>query len=201
MQFVREDASGTGRLTAVTIMAAAVILVAAGVAVLVGPGRASAAEAPGAYPVHVKSTFNGKCLGVERNTINANGIPVRLWNCRGSAGGMLWEFQPVPGRPGYYRIRNYQYNRCLNADNSGGAFPNGAKVQLWDCDPQWLDANAMWTLTGPSSGFDMSTLAGGWSIVLDADISGSREDGMRAQMYSWIPEQSNQLWIWTRRGD
>ncbi|GAA1027063.1 hypothetical protein GCM10009557_06940 [Virgisporangium ochraceum] len=179
-------------------MAASLLLVTTGVVVIAHGDPARAAEPP-SVAVWIKSHFNQRCLDADLTGGGGNGNKVHLWDCNISNNGrhQKWRFVPVPGRYGWYHVVNERFGRCLNADNSGGSFPNGAKVQLWDCDPSWLDANAIWTLTGPGDKFDLSPLAN-TTYVIDVDISGPDRynNGVRAQMWPWIPNATNQLWDW-----
>ena len=66
--------------------------------------------------------YGGKCVDVAgANT--ANGTPVQLWDCNGTA-AQRWTI----GADGTIRA----LGKCM--DVSGGSTANGARVQLWDCN-------------------------------------------------------------------
>jgi len=97
--------------------------------------------------------LGGKCVDVS-GANSANGTPVQLWTCNGSA-AQSW----TVGTDGTIRA----LGKCL--DVSGGGTANGTKTQIWDCNgsgaQQWThtaandllnpQANKCLDATGPSS--------------------------------------------------
>lgn len=84
----------------------------------------------------VRSGAVGMCLDVAWGG-TANGTPVHLWGCNGTA-AQRWTF----GADGTLRA----FGRCLDVTDWGTA--NGAKVQIWDCNPG--QSNQTWVRHGDS---------------------------------------------------
>ncbi|WP_445271659.1 RICIN domain-containing protein, partial [Streptomyces sp. DSM 41978] len=65
----------------------------------------------------------------------ADGTPVRLWECNGSA-AQQW------ATPAARDIVNPQADKCLDA--AGNSSANGTRLQIWTCAGT---ANQKWTVT------------------------------------------------------
>lgn len=114
----------------------------------------------------VRSGIAGKCLDVN-GANSANGTPVDIWTCNGSA-GQTWS-APSDGT-----LR--ALGKCLDATARGTA--NGTKIELWDCNggtnQQWQPLNGGYR--NPTSGRCLddpnSATADGTQLVL-WDCSGA----------------------------
>jgi hypothetical protein len=170
------------RIVAATVAATAVLS-------LVAPGRASASVTYN----EIHSAFDGKCLDADY-WAGGNGTKVQLWDCNGG-NQQKWRLQtyPDPNVSGYYWIVNGRFGRCLNADNSAGSYPEGARVQLWDCA---TTSNMAWRIDYSGSYFELITMSRP-DMVLDSDISHGDVNGMKAQMWWQFlnPRRKNQEWI------
>lgn len=108
----------------------------------------------------VRSGIAGKCLDVNGGN-SANGTPVDIWTCNGSA-GQTWS-APSDGT-----LR--ALGKCLDATARGTA--NGTKIELWDCNgganQQWQALNGGYR--NPASGRCLddpnSATADGTQLVL-----------------------------------
>ncbi|MEU0682932.1 ricin-type beta-trefoil lectin domain protein [Streptomyces albogriseolus] len=111
-----------------------------------------------------RSGVPGTCVDV-RNAATADGTPVQLHTCNGTA-AQRWTH--VPGEGGTLRA----LGRCL--DVSGGGTANGTKVQLWHCNgtgaQRWIPGPGS-SLVNPRSG-----------RCLD-DPGGSTADGTQLQIW------------------
>lgn len=111
-----------------------------------------------------RSGVPGMCVDV-RNAATADGTPVQLHTCNGTA-AQRWTH--VPGEGGTLRA----LGRCL--DVSGGGTANGTKVQLWHCNgtgaQRWIPGPGS-SLVNPRSG-----------RCLD-DPGGSTADGTQLQIW------------------
>ncbi|MFJ9046216.1 ricin-type beta-trefoil lectin domain protein [Streptomyces sp. NPDC102347] len=126
-----------------------------------------------------RSAVPGKCVDV-RASGTADGTPVQLWTCNGTA-AQRWTFLPGPG--GTLRA----LGRCLDVSDGGTA--NGTKVQLWQCNgtgaQRWVTGSDS-SLINPRSG-----------RCLD-DPAASTADGTQLQIYDcnatdaqrWTPTPS-----------
>ncbi|NED81273.1 glycosyl hydrolase, partial [Streptomyces sp. SID11233] len=106
----------------------------------------SALESQGqARTATLRSGIAGKCVDV-RNSGTADGTPVQLYGCNGTA-AQRWTYVPDAG--GALRA----LGRCLDVSGSGTA--NGTKVQLWQCNgsgaQRWV-TGAGSSLVNPQSG-------------------------------------------------
>ncbi|WP_406737594.1 ricin-type beta-trefoil lectin domain protein [Streptomyces sp. NBC_00853] len=118
--------------------------------------------------VVLRSSYNGRCLDADLNTMGRNGTKVQLWNCNG---------QPQQGwvLDGGGAIRSIRdRSRCLDADlNTIQA--NGTKVQLWDCNGQ---PQQVWRVS--STGWIYNEKSG---RCLDADLNTIQANGTKVQLW------------------
>ncbi len=97
-----------------------------------GGGGGGGTTASGA----IRSGVAGKCLDVSGGN-SANGTPVQLWDCNGTA-AQRWTF----GTDGTIRA----LGKCLDVAEWGTA--NGSKLHIWDCNPG--QSNQTWARSGNS---------------------------------------------------
>jgi hypothetical protein len=124
-----------------------------------------------------RSGIAGKCADVS-NAGTADGTPVQLWSCNGTA-AQSWAYTPGPG--GTLRA----LGKCLDVNHGDTA--DRVKVQLWTCNgggaQRWV-AGADSSLVNPQSG-----------RCLD-DPGNSTTDGIQLQIYAcngtsaqrWTPD-------------
>jgi len=156
---------------------------------LLAPGRALADPVFGQLNTgSIFNTFNWKCLDADANA-GWNGTKVQLWDCNAQS-QQIWTLRQDPYLPGYQIVNNRFPGMCLNADDSAGTYPNGARVQLWECHDGW--SNAVWRLSGNSNNWVLATAARP-DMVLDGDVSQGDVNGMKANMYTNY-RTANQVW-------
>ncbi|TDV48880.1 extracellular catalytic domain type 1 short-chain-length polyhydroxyalkanoate depolymerase [Actinophytocola oryzae] len=151
------------RLLHTTLSALLAVAAATGIA-----ATARAADATG--PI---TGLAGKCVDVAASA-TANGTPVQLYTCNGTA---AQQWTVVADRT----VR--AFGKCL--DVQGGINADGTKVQLWDCNgnpqQQWTYDPARLTLVNPATG-----------RCLDAR---GQSDADRTPLQVWTCNgQTNQRW-------
>jgi Ricin-type beta-trefoil lectin domain/Ricin-type beta-trefoil lectin domain-like len=106
---------------------------------------------------------------------------------------MAWNTAaPAQYQPNDGWIVVLQFNRCLDADNSGGG-GNGTKVQLWDCGP---GENQRWVIN-----YDNSVVNAQFATkCLDSDNSGNGGNGTKVQLWD-CNGGLNQKWNFTLDGN
>ncbi|OON80033.1 ricin-type beta-trefoil lectin domain protein [Streptomyces tsukubensis] len=134
---------------------------------LQAPSAGAAATATGAI-----TGLGGKCVDVA-SADSANGTPVQLYDCNGSA-AQQWSVNT----DGTIRA----LGKCL--DVTGGSTANGAKLQLWDCTGA---ANQRWSV--PAARDIVNQQAGKCLDVTD----NSPANGARLQIWS-CTGAANQKW-------
>jgi endo-1,4-beta-xylanase len=158
-------------------------------------------DGPSRTPVHVGgasastvvSGLNHKCLDADTTALGANGTKVQLWDCVGQT-NQLWYLLSSP-ISGYFKIVNYRYNKCLDADVSTGSLQNGTRIQLWPC--QEFRPGQWWTQPTTPKGVmprlvPVQPRAGGFA--LDVDISKGSKNGMKVRLWQSTNAQS-QSWL------
>ncbi|MEV1178038.1 ricin-type beta-trefoil lectin domain protein [Nonomuraea sp. NPDC049784] len=127
---------------------------------------------PGSSPGGAITGLAGKCVDVAGGSA-ADGAPVQLYTCNGSA-AQQWT------RPGDGTLR--ALGKCLDVVDRGTA--DGSKLQLWSCTG---GANQQWTYT---SGRDLVNPAANKCL----DVTGnSSADGTRLQIWT-CTGAANQKW-------
>ncbi|MER6590274.1 chitosanase [Micromonospora purpureochromogenes] len=138
-------------------------------AATVGYGLSSASAAS-AGPI---TGLGGKCVDVA-GANPANGTPVQLWDCNGTA-AQAWT---VGNADGSVRA----LGKCL--DVTAASTADGAKVQLYDCNgtgaQKWAASNGALVNTGSGKCLDTT----GWSTA----------NGTRLQIWS-CSGNANQRWV------
>ncbi|WP_315974651.1 lectin [Micromonospora sp. MA102] len=146
-------------------LAAALLMSAAAL----GYGLSSASAAT-AGPI---TGLGGKCVDVA-GANPANGTPVQLWDCNGSA-AQAWT---VGNADGSVRA----LGKCL--DVTAASTSDGAKVQLYDCNgtgaQKWAASNGALVNTGSGKCLDVT--------------GGSTANGTRLQIWSCVGN-ANQRWV------
>ncbi|WP_432838773.1 ricin-type beta-trefoil lectin domain protein [Dactylosporangium sp. CA-092794] len=148
------------RWVRVTLTLATALTAALAGMVLAGPPASANTAA-------LHTSYNGKCVDADLNTINRNGTRIQLWDCNGSP-QQTWNFA------GDGTIRVGRNNKCLDSDtNTAGRL--GAVVQLWDCNGS---AAQRWSVIN-------GVIRSGYSgQCLDADLNAIAANGARVQLWS-----------------
>jgi hypothetical protein len=72
----------------------------------------------------------------------AAGAHIQQWPCNGGT-NQQWNFVPLGGLPGWYRIVSRSSGMCLDLPYSSTAL--GVQLQQWPCHPEF-EANQVWSL-------------------------------------------------------
>ncbi|MFF7636251.1 RICIN domain-containing protein [Kitasatospora sp. NPDC008050] len=113
---------------------------------------------------------SGKCLDV-RNGGTADGTPVQLYTCNGTASQRWVIFTSPDGS--YDRLYNRQSKKCLDVSNSGTSL--GTPVQIWTCNGSGAQT---WGFT------TRGLLNLNSNQVLDVPLS-NFSDGQSLQIWEW----------------
>ncbi|HTU97284.1 MAG TPA: RICIN domain-containing protein [Solirubrobacteraceae bacterium] len=120
------------------------------------------------------------CLDADSTDNGADGTPIQVWACRGTA-NQRWTAEADGS------LRSVAYGRCLDAVNGGQA--NGTRLQLWDCIG---DAQQDWVgPPQPNGGGPVKGQASGRCLdVTGAGIS----PGTRPQLFNCLGD-AQQQWL------
>jgi Ricin-type beta-trefoil lectin domain-like len=134
----------------------------------------------------IRSSYNGRCLDADLNTIARNGTRVRLWDCLPGNRNQWWDAYDYGT---YTRFRNVYSNRFLDADMKTIA-RNGTRVQLWDFvrgkKNQWCPVirySTYWRIANSHS-----------ERYLDADMKTIGGNATKVQLWNFISQNKNQWW-------
>ncbi|OLF09845.1 alpha-L-arabinofuranosidase [Actinophytocola xinjiangensis] len=163
-------------------------VLAAGSAVALNPGAASAATVDTSAWYVLVNRNSGKALDVS-NTSSADGAVIHQW-ARHDGANQQWQFVDSGG--GYYRLKSKNSGKVLDVTNWSTA--DGARLQQW---PDLNGANQQFRLADSDGGYVRLVNRNSGKVV---EVQGaSTSDGAAVVQYSdW--NGSNQQWQLVRLG-
>ncbi|GMK54281.1 hypothetical protein CspeluHIS016_0108670 [Cutaneotrichosporon spelunceum] len=141
------------------------------------PTSAPPPTATGGTQFHPKGN-SGWCLDV-RGGIAANGTPVQVYQCNGSA---AQKFEFVRNAAGQVKLAGTNY--CLDAGTNPG---NGAKLKLWTC------YSGLYQQTWWYTGDNHLAIANGPGLCMDV-TDGNLSNGNQVQVWACDGPNQNQIW-------
>ncbi|BEJ11136.1 hypothetical protein CspHIS471_0105580 [Cutaneotrichosporon sp. HIS471] len=141
------------------------------------PTTSKPPTATGGTQLHPKGN-SGWCLEV-RGGVNANGTPVQVAQCNGSA---RQKFEFVRNAAGQVKVPGTNF--CLDAGTNPG---NGAKLKIWTC------YSGLYQQTWWYTGDNHLAIVNGPGLCMDV-TDGSLSSGNQVQVWSCSGTNQNQIW-------